>query len=167
MEPTDEEPARTTPETPRLVVTDIAIGAAAVVFAPYASDTADLGDPSRTVDGSTRTAWRAPATDDPAASAQAGVYIDLAGKEQLRKLVVRTPTPGMSIEVYGAVSGPPDDVTHPGWGHLADRANIAEEARIRLPEGRYRYVLVWITAGPPDGARPAISELSLLSLQPE
>jgi hypothetical protein len=139
----------------------------AVAYAPYAPGTVDLGDPSRTVDGSTRTAWRAPAADDPAVGAQAGVYIDLAGKEQLRRLVVRTPTPGMSIEVYGAVSGPPAEITAPGWDHLADRANVAEQSRIRLPDARYRYILVWITAGPPDGARPAISELSLLSLQPE
>jgi len=165
--PTDEEPTRTTPAAPRFVVTDIALGAAAVAYAPFASDTADLGDASRTVDGSTRTAWRVPPSDDPAVSTQAGVYVDLAGKERLRKLVVRTPTPGMSIEVYGATSGPPDDVTAPGWTHLADRANVAEEARIKLPAGRYRYVLVWITAGPPDGGRPGISELSLLSLQPE
>ena len=167
VEPTDEEPASTTPQTPRFVITDIALGAAAVVYAPYASETSDLGDASRTVDGSTRTAWRAPATDDPAANTQAGVYVDLAGKERVRKLIVRTPTPGMSIEVYGAASGPPDQITAPGWEHLADRANVAAEARIRLPAGPYRYILVWITAGPPDGGRPAISELSLLSLQPE
>jgi hypothetical protein len=167
VEPTREEPARTTPPEPRFVVTDIALGAAAVVYAPDAPDTIDLGDPSRTVDGSIRTAWRAPAAEDPTAAPQVGVYVDLAGKEKVRKLVLRTPTPGMSIEVYGATSGPPAAITARGWDHLADRANIAEQAKIRLPEQPYRYLLVWIAAGPPDGARPAIAELSLLSLQPE
>ncbi|HEX7290412.1 MAG TPA: hypothetical protein VF250_04715, partial [Conexibacter sp.] len=156
-----------TPPPPRFTLTNIALGAAAVTYAPYAGPDVDLGDPSRTVDGSSRTAWKAPAAADPAAPPQVGVYVDLAGKEKLRRLVVETPTPGMSVEVYGAVDGPPASITDAGWDHLADRAGIAAKTKVRLPERAYRYVLVWIVGAPPDGARPAISELSLLSLQPE
>lgn len=157
----------TTPQQPQLALTDIALGAAAVVYAPYAQPDVDLGDASRTVDGSTRTAWKAPAATDPTAPPQIGVYVDLAGKEKVRKLVLDTPTPGMSVEIYGATSGPPASITDAGWDHLASRSGIAAETKIKLPDRPYRYVLVWIVGAPPDGARAAISELSLLSLQPE
>jgi hypothetical protein len=168
VEQAPREPASTTPPPePELALTDIALGAAAVVYAPYAAENADLGDPSRAVDGSTSTVWKAPAAADPAASPQIGLYVDLAGKERVRRLVLRTPTPGMNVEIYGATSGPPTTITEPGWDHLVDRSDIGNETTIKLPDRAYRYVLVWITGPPRDGARPAISELSLLSMQPE
>jgi hypothetical protein len=163
----DTQTTATTPPQPQFALSDIALGAAAVAYAPYAASDADLGDPSRVVDGSTRTAWKAPAAADPAAPPQVGIYVDLAGKEKVRKLVLSTSTPGMSVEIYGAASGPPASITDPGWDHLASRSGIAAETTIKLPAQPYRYVLVWIVGAPPDGARPAISELSLLSLQPE
>lgn len=162
----DDTTTDTTTSKPKLVLTDVALGAAAVVYAPYTPDTVDLGDASRTVDGSTKTAWRAPAAADPTASPQIGVYVDLAGKDTIRRLIVQTPTPGMNIEIYGAVRGPPATITDPGWDHLANRDAIAAKTTIKLPAHPYRYVLVWITAAPSDGASPAISQLSLLSLQP-
>lgn len=164
---TDTTTTTTTPQEPQLALTDVALGAAAVAYAPYAAPDVDLGDPSRTVDGSTRTAWTAPAAADPTAPPQLGVYVDLAGRERIRRLVLRTPTPGMSVEIYGATSGPPASITDPGWDHLATRSGIAAQTRAKLPNRPYRYLLVWIVGAPPDGARPAISELSLLSLQPE
>lgn len=168
VEETPKEPASTTPPPERqLALTDIALGAAAVVYAPYAAEDADLGDPSRAVDGSTRTVWKAPAAADPAASPQLGLYVDLAGPERIRRLVIRTPTPGMNVEIYGAKSGPPTTITEPGWDHLVDRSDIGNETTIKLPNRAYRYVLVWITGPPRDGGRPAIGELSLLSMQPE
>ncbi len=157
----------TTASKPKLTLTNIALGAAAVVYAPYTPDDVDLGDPSRTVDGSTRTAWKAPRQADPEASPQIGVYVDLAGREQVRKLVLETPTPGMTVEIYGATRGPPDSITDAGWDHVASRSGIAAETKVKLPAHKFRYVLVWITEAPPDGARAAISELSLYSLQPE
>ena len=81
--------------------------------------------------------------------------------------MLQTPTPGMSVEIYAATSGPPASITDPGWDHLASRSDVRATTKVGLPDGRYRYVLVWIVGAPPDGARPAISELSLLSLQPE
>jgi hypothetical protein len=167
VEPDTRTTPRTTPQEPQFTLSNIALGAVAVTYAPYAAPDVDLGDPSRTVDGSTRTAWKAPVAADPAAPPQLGVYVDLAGREQLRRLELQTPTPGMSVEIYGARSGPPAAITGAGWDHLADRSGVAVETKVKLPDRRYRYVLVWIVGAPPDGARPAISELSLLSLQPE
>lgn len=163
----DTQTTATTPQKPQFALTDIALGAAAVAYAPYAGAYVDLGDPSRVVDGSTRTAWKAPAAADPTAAPQVGVYVDLASKETVRKLVLQTPTPGMSVELYGATSGPPAAITDPGWDHLASRSGVAAKTTIELPARPYRFMLVWIVGAPPDGARPAISELSLLSLQPE
>lgn len=164
LQPTTQTTTQTTTQ-PQLALTDIALGAAAVVYAPYAPATTDLGDPSLTVDGSTATAWTAPAVGS--ASPQLGVYVDLAGRQKVRSLVLQTPTPGMSVEIYGATSGPPASITDAGWHHLASRRDVAAKTKIALHDRVCRYVLVWIVGVPPDGARPAISELSLMSLQPE
>lgn len=153
---------------PKLVLTNIALGAAAVAYAPYAAPDVDLGDPSRAVDGSTKTAWKTPQLDQPNGRPQMGVYIDLADKQKLRRLVLETSTPGMSIEVYGAVKGPPETITAPGWDHLATRKDIGATTKIALPrDGAYRYVLVWVTGVPEGATQAAISELELLSMQPE
>ncbi|HEU4702507.1 MAG TPA: hypothetical protein VFS37_08505 [Conexibacter sp.] len=167
VEPETHTTTTPTAPAPQFAVTDIALGAAAVAYAPYAAPDADLGDPSRAVDGSTRTAWKAPAAADPAAPPQLGLYVDLASREKLRSLKLQTPTPGMNIEIYGAKSGPPASITDAGWDHLADRSGIAAQTKVKLGDRPYRYLLVWIVGAPPDGARPSISELSLLSLQPE
>jgi len=166
LQPTTQTTTKTTPQKSQLALTDVALGAAAVVYAPYAPATVDLGDPSLTVDGSTATAWRAPAPDG-SASPQLGVYVDLASKQTIRTLVLQTPTPGMNVEIYGAVSGPPAAITDAGWDHLASRRDVAAKTKVALPSRAFRYVLVWIVGAPPNGARPAISELSLMSLQPE
>lgn len=168
LQPTTQTtPAPTTPSKPQLALTDVALGAAAVVYAPYAPATVDLGDPSLTVDGSTATAWKAPALGAGAANPQLGVYVDLASRQKIRTLVLQTPTPGMNVEVYGATSGPPAAITDAGWDHLASRRDVKGKTKIGLGDRACRYVLVWIVGAPPNGARPAISELSLLSLQPE
>jgi len=167
VEPETHTTTTTTPPKPQFALSDIALGAAAVAYAPYAPPDADLGDPSRAVDGSTRTAWKAPVAVDPAAPPQLGIYVDLAAKETLHSLKLQTPTPGMDIEIYGATSGPPASITDAGWDHLASRSGIAARTKLKLSDQPYRYLLVWIVGAPPDGARPAISELSLLSLQPE
>jgi len=161
-------PPATTPTTPKpqLALTDVALGAAAVVYAPYAPTSADLGDASRVVDGTTRTAWRTPSF--PAGTRpQVGVYVDLASAQKLRKVVLATPTPGMSVEIYGATQGPPDSITAPGWTHLASRGDVGASTTIGLGNRSERYVLVWIVGLPSGATSAAISELSLLSLQPE
>jgi hypothetical protein len=158
--------ATTTPKS-QLALTNVALGAAAVAYAPYAAPTTDLGDPSRVTDDTTRTAWRTPAFDDPATRPQLGIYVDLAAAQKLRRLVVETPTPGMAIEVYATRQDPPATITDPGWQHVATRSDVAAKTSIALHDRSFRYVLVWIVGLPPGAHRAAISELSLLSLQPE
>jgi hypothetical protein len=156
----------TTPKT-LMALVNVAVGEVAVAYAPYASATLDLGDPTLADDGTTRTAWRTPTFADPATKPQLGVYVDLGTPTQLRKLVLQTPTPGMGVEIYGATKGPPATITDPGWTHLATRRSLARKTTIGLAPKSWRYVLVWVTGLPAGAHRAAISELQLLSLQPE
>jgi hypothetical protein len=166
---TESTPTRTTttPQKTLMALANVAFGAEVVAYAPYAPATMDLGDPTQVTDGTTRTAWRTPAFADPATKPQLGVYVDLGTRYTLRKLVIETPTPGTGVEVYGATKGPPATITDPGWTHLATRRSLARKTAIRLPSPSLRYVLVWITGLPAGAHSAAISELQLLSLQPE
>jgi hypothetical protein len=160
-----DRPTRRAP--PRLVETNIALGAVAVPYAPYATGDEDLGDAGAIVDGSASTSWQTPAFDDPAANPQMGVYVDLASAEAITKMVLTTPTPGMSFEVYTATSGPPKSITAAGWSHLATKTDSPGKTTIQFPDGtRARYVLIWITGLPQGIDHAAISELQILSKQP-
>ncbi len=153
---------------PRLVDANVALSAVAVPYAPYAQGDEDLGDATLVTDGSPSTAWKTPEFDDPATNPQLGVYVDLATAERITRLVLTTPTPGMTFEVYGARNGPPKSITATGWSHLATKVNTPGKTTITLPSGTTsRYVLIWVT-GLPAGARQAeISELQVISKQPE
>jgi hypothetical protein len=154
--------------TPRLTETNIALGAVAVPYAPYATGDADLGDAGAAVDGAGGTAWETPPFDDPAAHPQLGVYVDLATAERLTKLVATTPTPGMSFEVYTATAGPPKSITSAGWSHMATKQATPGKTTIEFPAGtKARYVLVWVTSLPQNVDHAAISELQVFSKQPE
>jgi hypothetical protein len=163
----DVDPEEIGGAPPRLIPTNVALGSTSVPYAPYATDDVDLGDALRAVDGTTRTAWRTPPFADPAASPQLGLYVELAQRERLRRLVIRTPTPGIDVEIYAARKGPPATIVEEGWDHLADRDRIERKTTVKLPDRPYRYVLVWIVGLPPEGTRAAISEIELISLQPE
>lgn len=157
---------RTAP--PKLVDTNIALGAVAVPYAPYATGDEDLGDAGAAVDGNKSTAWETPPFDDPTAHPQLGIYVDLATAERLTKLVLMTPTPGMSFEVYTATSGPPKSITAAGWSHVATKDDSPGKTTIELPDGsKARYVLIWVTGLPQDRDLAAISELEIYSKQPQ
>ncbi|MDO8185120.1 hypothetical protein Q5424_05925 [Conexibacter sp. JD483] len=153
---------------PRLIDANVALSAAAIPYAPYVEGDADLGDATLITDGSPTTAWKTPEFDDPATNPQLGVYVDLVTPERITRLVLSTPTPGMTFEVYGARNGPPKSITAPGWSHLATKEQTPGKTTITLPSGTTaRYVLIWVT-GLPAGARQAeIGELQIISKQPE
>jgi hypothetical protein len=155
------------PPKPETALVNVALGKAAVVYAPYTAPEVDLGDATRVVDAAKRTAWKTPPGADPATPPQIGVYVDLEARTRLRRLVLESPTPGMKVEIYGALKGPPEQITDAGWDHIATLADVFQETRLRMPKRPFRYVLVWITALPPNADRAAISELSLFSVQPE
>jgi hypothetical protein len=148
------------------VPTNIALGSVAVVYSAVESD-ADPGDPGSVTDGSSRSAWKTPVYPDPTTSPETGVYVDLASVERLTRLVVDTPTPGMTFEVYAAKSGPPVKITDPGWTHVATKQDVGRETQIRFEGQSFRYVLVWITRLPAGRDQAAISELNVFSKQPQ
>ena len=153
---------------PRMVDANVALSAVAVPYAPYAEDDVDLGDATLITDGSPSSAWRTPEFDDPATNPQLGVYVDLATAERITRLIVTTPTPGLTFEVYGARNGPPKSITAPGWSHLATKEKSPGKTTITLPGGTTaRYVLLWVTGLPAGARQAAISELQVISKQPE
>lgn len=154
------------PAKPRLVETNIALGAVAVVYPPSATDQ-DLGDAGAVVDGSKRTSWRTPPAADPAAAPPIGVYVDLASAERLNKLIVNSPTPGAVVEVYGARNGPPQSLEGAGWTRLGSKT-LGASTTFGLPaDTKYRFVLVLVTGLPAGADQAAISEVEILSKQPE
>jgi hypothetical protein len=166
-DPGRDRAAERKPAQPRLREANIAYGSVAVPYAPYASGDEDLGDAGAVVDGSPGSAWRTPVFEDPAAHPQLGVYVDFAGVERLTKLVVTTPTPGMSYEVYTARSGPPKSITAAGWSHVATKTNAPGKTTIELPAGTSaRFVLIWVTGLPAGSDHAAINELQVFSKQP-
>lgn len=166
-DPTSGRSERRAPR-PRLVDANVALSAVAVPYAPYTEDSVDLGDATLITDGSPSTTWKTPEFDDPATNPQLGVYVDLATAKRISRLVLTTPTPGLTFEVYGARNGPPQSITATGWSHLATKEKSPGKTTITLPGGTTeRYVLIWVT-GLPAGARQAeISELQVISKQPE
>lgn len=157
------------PARPRYVDTNLALSSPAIAYAPYAEGFPDLGDPSLVTDGSTRTVWRSPRQEDPTLQPQMGVYAELASPERIRRLILSTPTPGMSVEIYASRrDNPPSSITDPGWAHLTDRTNVGESSTISLAgTGRWKYVLVWIRSLAPDTDHAEISEIELVGPAPE
>lgn len=133
-------------------------------YNPYNRPGAESADPKLTVDGDAKTAWTA--SLDPAAGGQSAIGVDLAlGKlTGVRSLKLTTPTPGMTIEIYGARStDAPVSVQDPEWTHIATQLDVAKDGTIRLGSGadEYRHLLIWITEAPPSGAQVSLGELTV------
>jgi hypothetical protein len=92
-----------------------------------------------------------------------GIYVDTRSPQRAMQMVVRSPTPGWSGEVYAAASGPPSTLA--GWGELVGAvkdasSNQAISLSLHAPE---RYYLLWITtlAQVSDGYRVEVSDIRL------
>ena len=92
-----------------------------------------------------------------------GLYLGVKPAIIPARLDLRTTTPGMAVEVYGAQSGPPQSLDTPGWTKLGASASVKHKDSIKLSPGdkRYRYILLWITKLPPGGEKATIAELVL------
>jgi predicted Ser/Thr protein kinase len=93
-----------------------------------------------------------------------GIVLDAAPATVIRQVRVRTPTPGFAASVY-VVPGDalPETIRDPAWRQVATVPSVAGKRTITLDTAgqRSRYVLLWITALPPDGDRVELSELTL------
>jgi hypothetical protein len=136
----------------------------AKTYNPYNRAGAEQADPTLAIDGDAKTAWTA--SLDPAAGGQSAIGVDLAlGRLRgVRQLKLSTPTPGMTVEIYGARStDAPVSVQDPDWTHIATQLDVAKDGTIRLGSGEdeYRHLLVWITEAPPEGGQVSLGELKV------
>ncbi len=86
----------------------------------------------------------------------------------LQSLRITTPTPGFTVELYGAVDGKevPVDVLDKRWQHLTDRKAVEDGDPISLKgkgdAGKYQLFLVYVTkAADATDPRVAIGEIVL------
>lgn len=134
------------------------------------------GDPTDAHDGKRSTAWSVTAKNDGNAM-QVGLLVKLGDPKSVKRLELRTTTPGGRAEIYAAVgSALPPDILDTRWEHVGSRSKLGnstaagnkssddlEKIRFRRGGGRYRYVVVWLTNPPPQGGPTVkITELRLL-----
>ena len=94
-----------------------------------------------------------------------GLYLDAGREVAASSLEVRSEEPGWDLTVYGAPSGPPEELD--GWTEIGSQSEIDTHQTVRLDtEGqRYRYYLLWITklAETGEGYAVEISDARLFS----
>ncbi len=159
----DTAPPQHSKPVAKLVAVNLADDAAST-YNPYNRAGAESADPKLAVDGDRKTAWTA--NVDPSAGGRTaiGVDVDLGRATGVRALELRTPTPGLTVEIYGArTKDAPVSVQDPDWTHITTQLDVAGNGRIRLGDGGrdYRHILVWITEAPPDGQQVSLGELEL------
>ena len=64
----------------------------------------------------------------------AGLLLDLGKPYALRALQIATPTPGFSVELYGAVDAKelPEDILDKRWEHLTDIKKVVDGKVVSL-----------------------------------
>jgi hypothetical protein len=133
--------------TPILLDTD-----AATTYNPSNYPAAGFGDPALAIDGEASTAWTAQVQPSSAPRMAEGLLIDLRGATKLGSLELRTTTPGMTVQIYGATARrAPATITDPGWTPLsASRVLKRRATRLKLHTSGhgFRYVVVWIVKAP-------------------
>lgn len=150
-------------------------GAEVIAFAKDAAKTynqparagAEFGPARHAIDGKSSTVWDVvvPADGQPIA---AGLVIDLGKPHALRSLRLATPTPGFTVEVYGAKSAKelPSDVIDKRWIHLTDKKGVEDDELIVLKgkgDGAKVQLLLLHFTTPGDRVDPrvAISDVTL------
>ena len=146
-------------------ITPVSLGqTAAEDYDPEGGDGEHHAQARNVLDGDPTTAWSTEVYDGGVLNNKTGVgiYVDAYPSARGRRVEVDTSTPGWSATIYGAAngSGPPKQITDPGWVPLSDIASATRHTHVRLA-GTYRYYLVWIQKLPPGGDHVTISEIRL------
>jgi hypothetical protein len=125
---------------------------AAATYNPNAYPASDFGDPSLAIDGDISTAWTAQVEPTTAPNMAAGLVIDLKSARRLSALALITTTPGMTVQIFGAVGhSPPATITDPAWIKLSSRIVASQRhQRIKLSDSSraFRFVTLWISKAP-------------------
>ena len=141
---------------------------AASTYNPYSLPPGGFGDPAKAIDGDSQTTWTYQLDPTTAGKTLVGLAINLKSKQTVRSITVATPSPGMTVEFYGATGSElPVSITDPGWAHLATRTGIKGQTTVTLktPAKGLHYLLVWITHAPSGvtTGTVGVSELSVSS----
>jgi hypothetical protein len=124
---------------------------AASTYNPYAYPAANFGDPALAIDGEPATAWTAQVDPAVAPRMAEGLTVDLKSAKRLAEMTVRSSTPGMTVEVYGANgSALPASITDPAWTQLSPPRTLKKGVRLKLHASTkaFRFVVLWITKAP-------------------
>jgi hypothetical protein len=125
---------------------------AASTYNPYHVPEADFGDPALAIDGEASTAWTAQVDPSVAPRMAEGLLIDIKSPTKLGSVKIRTTTPGMTVQIYGASgSKAPAAITDPGWTQLSSTHVLKQKTqRLKIDAAgkRYRFVLVWLVKAP-------------------
>jgi hypothetical protein len=149
---------KTTTTTPKTTATEQQPEAilldtnAAATYNPYSYPASNFGDPSLAIDGDGSTAWTAQVDPAVAPRMAEGLVINLKTGQKLSALALRTSTPGMTVQVYGASgSALPASITEPAWVALSPSVLVKKKHRrltLRHSTTAYQFVTLWIIKAP-------------------
>ncbi len=125
---------------------------AASTYNPYNYAASSFGDPSLAIDGESNTGWTAQVEPTVAPKMAEGIAIDLKTPRRVAALALVTPTPGMTVQVYGSNgSALPTSITDPAWVQLSPYF-IEKKKRVRIKlrhsAKAFRFVVLWISGAP-------------------
>lgn len=148
---------------------------AATTYNPYNYPESSFGDPALAIDGEPSTAWTAQVQPHSFPNMAEGLLIDLREPTKLSSLELRTPTPGMTVQIYGAKGAKaPTTITEPGWVLLSGSHKLKKKVthlkKLRTESRSFRWVLVWLVKAPPSAqgtpAAPGHVALGEVALYP-
>lgn len=126
---------------------------AATTYNPYNYPESGFGDAALAIDGEPTTAWTAQVQPHSFPNMAEGLLINLREPTALGSLELRTPTPGLTLQIYGANGAKvPTTVTEPGWVLLSGshklKKKITHLKKLRTEGHSFRWVLVWLVKAP-------------------
>lgn len=125
---------------------------AASVYNPYAYPAALFGDPSLAIDGEASTAWTAQVQPAVAPKMAEGLVLDLKSPQKLGSVTVKTTTPGITVEVYGAVGKAlPASISDPAWNRIVGLKVLKRKSTtlaLKTKGKGYRYIVLWLAKAP-------------------
>lgn len=152
------------PPTPILLDTN-----AASTYNPNAYPSSLLGDPSLAIDGEASTAWTAAVQSADAPRMAVGLVLDLRTAQKLASVKVRTTTPGITVEVFGANGhNLPATIADPTWKKLHGPRLLKKQSvtfKLKTKGAAYRFVLLWIVKAPPSSTPAAPGHVAIDELE--
>lgn len=145
---------------------------AASTYNPKALPSNLFGDPTLAIDGEESTYWSAAPQSSEAPHMAAGLVLDLRTAQKLGSIKVHTPTPGFTVEAYGANGhNLPATIEDPAWKKL-HKAHVLKKKTVTLKlstkGAAYRFVLLWLVKAPAGStaAKPGAVKIAEVELFP-